>query len=143
VHAVRTHKSPWSDSSDQNGGSPSPRAPNGNGAGDRSWSRSPRFSEEYYNDNSDDEGDSQDGEEDSGEEELRENGGSGCGEYTSSNSGRKLKKSEKRRKFQEARKAHYGMKDALRKAKELLEHEIEDEERLDQMEADVNGGGDA
>jgi hypothetical protein len=39
-----------------------------------------------------------------------------------------MKKIEKRKKFQEARKAHYGMKEALQKAKELLEDEIEDEE---------------
>jgi hypothetical protein len=118
---VRTHKSPWSDSSDQNGGSPSPRAPsnsnsNGSAARDRSCSRSPRFSEEYYRGNSDDEEGT-----DSAEEELY---GSGIG----GGEERKMKKIEKRKKFQEARKAHYGMKEALQKAKELLEDEIEDEE---------------
>ncbi len=127
LQAVRTHKqhqSPWSDSSDHNGGSPSPRAPNnnsnGNGAArDRSCSRSPRFSEEYYRDNSDD-----DEEEDSADEELLESGVGGSGGEKK----RRMKKSEKRKKFQEARKAHYGMKDALQKAKELLEDEVEGEE---------------
>ncbi|KAH7624773.1 hypothetical protein Ndes2526B_g00142 [Nannochloris sp. 'desiccata'] len=127
VHAVRTHKSPWSDSSDQNGGSPSPRAPNGNSTGNStgspSCSRSPRFSEEYYRDNSSSDEDTDDEDKNGGGQEL-ENGGDGASEE------RKMKKSEKRKKFQEARKAHYGMKEALQKAKDLLEDEAEEDEEV-------------
>jgi len=75
-----SHNSPWSDNS--TGTSPSPH---GNNSA-RGTSRSPRFSEEYYREDSDDE----DGNDD--ESTL-----------------------EKRKKFKEARKSHYQMKDAMRR----------------------------
>lgn len=76
--AVRTHRSPWSDSEGtSNGTSPSAKR-------DRSLSRSPRFSEEYYRGATDDE-------EDIADPEAR----------------------EKRRRFLEARKRHYRMKEPL------------------------------
>ena len=104
VRVSRHHSSPWSDSSDQNGGSPSPRYPSSNG---RSSSRSPRVSGDYYVDGSDeDEDDLHDG---------NENGEGVEGQ------------AEKRRKFRAARKAHYEMKEAMLKAKELLKSEEEDE----------------
>lgn len=99
VRVSRQHASPWSDSSDQNG-SPSPQYPSSNG---RSSSRSPRFSGDYYVDGSD--------------EEETEGNGVCDGEV----------QVEKRRKFREARKAHYEMKEAMEKAKELLKSEEEDE----------------
>jgi len=132
VHAVRTHKSPWSDSSDQNGGSPSPRAPNGgNTTSDPSRSRSPRFSEEYYRGNSS--SDEDDTDDDEGGGMVLENGNDG-----GSGEKRKMMKSEKRRKFQEARKAHYGMKEALKKAKQLLINEAEEDEDLGDAMVEAN-----
>lgn len=76
-----SHNSPWSDNS--TGTSPSPH---GNSSARGSTGRSPRFSEEYYREDSDDE----DGNDD--ESTL-----------------------EKRKKFKEARKSHYQMKDAMRR----------------------------
>ena len=76
---VRTRASPWSDSSN---GSPSPSK-------SRSTGRSPRFSEEYYRDDDDSEGEGDEGQ--SGDPERH----------------------EKKRRFLEARKSHYQMKPAL------------------------------
>jgi hypothetical protein len=122
--AVRTHTSPWSDS-DQNRGSPSPVASNGgNSTHDPSRSRSPRFSEEYYLDNSSSDEDEDD---DDDVQDSKSGGDINGGDISEM---KKLKKREKRKKFQEARKAHYGMKEALQKAKELLENEAEDDEEL-------------
>ena len=159
---ARTHRSPWSDSS--NGGSPSPRhhhtttapttthAPNatnttamhhsnhvngGGSGGTRSASRSPRFSAEYYQ-----EGESDD-EDDNDDDALDSSGGGGDLGFLHDGDGdieARLKRREARRKFKEARKAHYEMKEVLVRARELLQHDAEDEDDVEEAMDAVETG---
>ena len=87
VVTARANGSGWSDSDRGNGGSPSPRLNGGLASGSSPRAAfSPRFSDDYYQYDSDD----------------------GGGE------GLDPERSEKRRRFQEARKRHYAMRDVLR-----------------------------